>query len=259
MIPLKDYNPVSRPALIVPILVAINIVVFLFVQPTLRRSGQGAAEAQQVTFIVCKAAIPYEVMHGRRLADADPTTLSRTGEVFGAVERTRCPQKNVWLSILTSMFLHGGLLHIAGNMLFLWIFGNNVEDRLGRWRFVVFYLACGIAATYAQSLVSASSPQPMIGASGAIGGVLGAYIVMFPRARIRTLIFIFIFVSVTDVSAVFLLGFWFLMQVLQGVGSVTGAAGDNVAYMAHVGGFIAGIALLYAFRPRRRPPQLSRS
>ena len=250
MLPIKDYNPVTRQAIVVPILIAINAFMFFFVQPTLRGGGQESSEVRQIRFVICKAAIPYEVMHGQRLADAQ--TTDRTTAVFGAVERSGCPGKNVWLSILTSMFLHGGFLHIAGNMLFLWIFGNNVEDRLGRVRFLLFYLLCGLAATYAQAVVSPSSPQPMIGASGAIAGVLGAYIVMFPRARVRTL-FLFFFITIFDVPAVVLLGLWFAMQILQGVGSVTGRAGDQVAYMAHVGGFVAGVVLLYAFRPRREP------
>jgi membrane associated rhomboid family serine protease len=149
------------------------------------------------------------------------------------------------------MFLHGSLLHIGGNMLFLWVFGNNIEDRLGRLRFVLFYLLCGLAATYAQTLVSLSSGAPQIGASGAIAGVLGAYIVLYPRARVRTLVFLFL-IFFLDLPAYVLLGIWFLLQLLQGVGPA--ATSGGVAYMAHVGGFIAGILLLAIFRPRPAPP-----
>lgn len=250
MLPLKDYNPVTRPAIVVPILIAINVGVFFFVQPTLRHAAGQRADEAQIEFFVCKAAIPQEVMHGKRLADTPAATLDQEGRVFGEFEGQRCPHKSVWLSILSSMFFHGGFLHIAGNMLFLFIFGNNVEDRLGRGRFAVFYFLCGLAATFAQSVVSPSSVVPMIGASGAIAGVLGAYILMFPRARVRTLIFFF-FITVIDIPAVVLLGLWFVMQVFQGVGSVAGRAGGGVAYMAHVGGFVAGMALLKLFRPAR--------
>jgi rhomboid family protein len=260
VIPLKDLNPKQRPSIVVPILIAINVVVFFFVEPVIGQHSAG----EQLGFFACKAAIPYEVSHGERLADAEAQhklvdrnarliALIQSGEstelrqVFGA----GCPHKNVWLSAVTSMFLHASFLHIAGNMLFLWVFGDNVEDRLGRLRFIIFYFLCGLAATAAQTFVSPSSPVPMIGASGAIAGVLGAYLVMFPRARVRTLIFFF-FITLFDVPAVVLLGLWFLLQVFQGVGSVSSQSG--VAYMAHIGGFIAGMALLLVFRPRPVPP-----
>jgi membrane associated rhomboid family serine protease len=163
------------------------------------------------------------------------------------VEKNFCPHKNVWLSMLLTMFLHGSLLHIGGNMLFLWIFGNNIEDRLGRVKFLIFYLVCGFIATFTQTLASVSSGAPQIGASGAIAGVLGAYIVLYPRARVRTLFFFF-FIFFLDLPAYVLLGLWFLMQLLQGVGPA--ATSSGVAFMAHVGGFIAGVVLIYIFRPR---------
>jgi len=256
MLPIRDYNPVSKPSVVVPALIVINIAIFLFVQPTVRNLGQpsGVKNERVLEFFVCKASIPYEVTHGKRLADSPATSLDEEGRAFASFQREVCPRKNVWLSVLTSMFLHAGFLHIAGNMLFLFIFGNNVEDRLGRARFLIFYLLCGLAAAGAQSAVNPSSAVPMIGASGAIAGVLGAYLLMFPRARVRTLVFFF-FITVFDLPAVFVLGAWFALQLLNGVGSVSGNAG-GVAYMAHVGGFVAGLVLLAIMRPRREvtPP-----
>src|SRR5439155_24575741 len=151
-------------------------------------------------------------------------------------------------SVLESMFLHGSILHIAGNMLFLWIFGNNVEDRLGKVKYIIFYLLSGLAAAYAQSAVFPNSAVPLIGASGAIAGILGAYLLMFPRARIVSLVFFFLITWVA-LPAWVIIGLWFLMQLVSSVGSVAGNTG--VAYMAHVGGFIAGMLLLLVFRPRR--------
>jgi membrane associated rhomboid family serine protease len=257
MLPVKDYNPTSTRSIIVPILIAINIAVFFFVQPFSIGATTGQQQQKnlidQIVFFSCHAAIPYEVAHGHNLAQSPPASGGQDIQQDIIVERARCPHKNVWVSILYSMFLHGSLLHIGGNMLFLWVFGNNIEDKLGRFRFVLFYLLCGLAATYAQTLVAPSSGAPLIGASGAIAGVLGAYIVLFPRARVRTLVFFFL-IFFLDLPAYVLLGIWFAMQLLQGVGP--GASGGGVAYMAHVGGFIAGMLLLLVFRPRRTPPPL---
>jgi len=160
-----------------------------------------------------------------------------------------------WRAVLTSMFLHGGFLHVAGNMLYLWIFGDNVEDRMGHGRFVAFYLLCGTAAALAQTLMNPSSPVPMVGASGAIAGVMGAYFVLYPHSRIVTLVPIFIFIQIIEVPAIFFLGIWFLMQFLSGVGSVAMATGEptgGIAFWAHVAGFAAGIVGVFAFRRRQR-------
>jgi membrane associated rhomboid family serine protease len=255
MLPIKDYNPTSSPSIVVPILIAINIAVFFFVQPFSIGTSTGAQQQdqliKQVKFFTCHAAIPYEVAHAHNLAQSRPLVGGQDIQQDILVEKTFCPRKNVWLSMLYSMFLHGSLLHIGGNMLFLWVFGNNIEDRLGRFRFVIFYLLCGLVATYAQTLVAPSSGAPLIGASGAIAGVLGAYIVLYPRARVRTLVFLFL-IFFLDLPAYVLLGIWFLMQLLQGVGPAQ--SGGGVAYMAHVGGFIAGMLLLLIFRPRTTPP-----
>ena len=158
-------------------------------------------------------------------------------------------------NLFTSMFLHGGLLHLLGNMLFLYIFGDNVEDRLGHLRYLVFYLLCGCAAGAAQALSSPGSGVPMVGASGAIAGVLGAYLLLFPGARIVTLVPIFFFVQVMEIRAVFFLAFWFLGQFMLGVSSL-GSHGTTggVAFWAHIGGFVAGMVLGPTMRERRPEP-----
>ena len=155
-----------------------------------------------------------------------------------------------WLTPITSMFLHGGWFHIIGNMWFLWIFGNNVEDAMGHVRFVVFYLLCGLAAAAAQTVADPASVIPMVGASGAIGGVMGAYIVLYPRVHVHMLVVLGFYVTTFAVPAVFMLGYWFLMQVLSGAISL-GAEGGGVAFWAHVGGFVAGAVLVWLFRNPR--------
>jgi membrane associated rhomboid family serine protease len=161
-----------------------------------------------------------------------------------------------WGDVVSSMFLHGGLLHFGGNMLYLWIFGDNVEDRMGHGRFLFFYLLCGVAAALAQTLTNPNSLVPMVGASGAIAGVMGAYLVLYPHSRIVTLVPIFLFIQVIEVPAVFFLGIWFLLQFISGVGSVASAAGGEpaggVAFWAHVAGFVAGVSGVLVFRRRER-------
>ncbi len=270
MIPIKDHNPTVRPSVVVPAIIAINVVMFLFVQPTLRglQAEPLEREVQETAFFACRASIPYEITHGELVLEG-----AERGEVRGrqallvagaqnGFEGTRvagitepCRDKNVWLAIITSMFLHGGLLHIGGNMLFLWVFGNNIEDRLGRWKFLIFYLLAGIIATYAQSLINTGSTVPLIGASGAVAGVLGAYLLLYPHARVTTLV-IFFFITAIELPAIVVLGLWFVLQLFQGVGSVTGQVG-GVAYFAHVGGFVAGMVMLYLFRPRPQPPPVT--
>jgi membrane associated rhomboid family serine protease len=159
-----------------------------------------------------------------------------------------------WVAVLTSMFLHGGLLHFGGNMLYLWIFGDNVEDRMGHGRFLVFYLLCGTAAALAQTIVNPDSVVPMVGASGAIAGVMGAYFVLYPRSRIVTLLPLFFFFQIVEVPAIFFLGFWFLLQLLSGVGSMATATGSEggIAFWAHAAGFLAGLSGVLVFRRRER-------
>jgi len=152
-----------------------------------------------------------------------------------------------WFMPLTSMFLHGGWLHLIGNMWFLWIFGNNVEDSMGHWRFAVFYLVCGLAASALQVLSDPDSGVPVVGASGAIGGVMGAYVVLYPRVRVHMLLFFGFFFYRTVVPAFFMLGYWFLIQLLGGYASL-GGGGVGTAFWAHIGGFAAGAALIGFFR-----------
>jgi len=162
-----------------------------------------------------------------------------------------------WVTVFTSMFLHGGILHVGGNMLYMWIFGDNVEDRLGRGRFVFFYLLCGTAAALGQAFISPESRIPMVGASGAVAGVMGAYFVMYPHSRIVTLV-PFFFLQIVEVPAVFFLGIWFLMQFLSGVGSIAQveAGSGGVAFWAHVAGFAAGVlGGLLLRRPERERPE----
>jgi membrane associated rhomboid family serine protease len=160
-----------------------------------------------------------------------------------------------WVNVLTSMFLHGGLLHFGGNMLYLWIFGDNVEDRMGHGRFVLFYLLCGTAAALAQTMFNPDSAVPMVGASGAIAGVMGAYFVLYPHSRIVTLL-PFIVIQVIEVPAIFFLGIWFLMQFASGITSIAtatgGDTGDGVAFWAHIAGFVAGLVGVFVFRRPER-------
>jgi membrane associated rhomboid family serine protease len=157
------------------------------------------------------------------------------------------------VTIITSMFIHGGFLHILGNMWFLWIFGRGVEDLLGHAKFLFFYFACGIAAGLVHIIVNANSPVPTVGASGAIAGVMGAYLIKFPRARIVTLVFIFFFITTLDIPAMFLLLYWFAIQFFSGVGSVgySAASSGDVAWFAHIGGFLAGMGLVMLLAPRQ--------
>ena len=222
MFPLRDNNPTRRVPIVTYLLVAINVAVFGYEFML----GQGLPR-----FVAAYGAIPYEITHFSDLV----------GVHAGSFEHTPGPSF-IPLTILTSMFMHGSVMHIFGNMLYLWIFGNNVEDILGRVRFLLFYLGCGVAATLTHILVNANSTVPTVGASGAVAGVLGAYLVAYPQARVTTLVFLGIFVRMMEVPAAVLLVLWFVMQSLQGflslgVGEMTG----GVAWFAHVGGFVAGV------------------
>jgi membrane associated rhomboid family serine protease len=169
-------------------------------------------------------------------------------QVYGVVPAEFQPS-----TLLTSMFLHGSWSHVIGNMWYLWIFGDNVEDRVGHGRFVAFYLLCGFAAAIGQTLMDPDSTLPMIGASGAIAGVMGAYFVLYPRSRVLTLVPLFIFWEVIEVPAIMLLGFWFLIQIFSaGAIAATASTGGGVAFVAHAAGFISGVAGIYVFRRRRR-------
>jgi membrane associated rhomboid family serine protease len=177
--------------------------------------------------------------------------------LFGVV-----PDNLGYLTLVTSMFLHGGWMHIIGNMWFLWIFGDNVEDVMGHGRFLVFYLLCGVAAALTQVLINPDSHVPIIGASGAIAGVMGAYLVKFPRARVLTLVPVFVFITTYELPAAVVLLYWFVIQFFSGVGSVaySNASQGGTAWFAHIGGFLVGAALVFLFaarRPYRRRPDLN--
>ena len=167
----------------------------------------------------------------------DDTELQRLVTSRGVV-----PAAFGWPDVLTSMFLHGGWLHIITNMVYLWIFGDNVEDRLGHGTFLLFYVVCGAIAAVAQVMFHPASTLPMIGASGAVAGVMGAYFVLYPQSRVLTAVFIVFIIDVVEIPALFFLGFWFLMQLLSGVGAVVESAEGRIAFFAHLGGFVAGAA-----------------
>ena len=194
--------------------------------------------------------VPWEVTHQENLAQGgtpardaiDRSTGSDDGAAIQDVLRSACPDKSWWLPLGVSMFLHGGWLHLLGNLLFLWVFGNNVEDRLGRGRYLFFYVLGGLVAAGLQIAITADSAVPTIGASGAIGAVLGAYLVLFPRHRILTLVFVF---ALVEIPALFVLGSWFVLQLFSGVSGIGSDLTSGVAYWAHVGGFLAGVAMTY--------------
>ena len=265
MIPLKDNIPTVRFPIVTVVLIAINVAVFVWqlsasgdegsaTAPVLQAAG--ASERDQVNFEY--GAVPKEVLNpGEYCAPTDV----RRGEIVDTCgsrdeieEESGIEQAPWWLTLLTSMFMHGGILHIAFNMLFLWVFGNNIEDSMGRLRFILFYLLAGAIAIYAQSLFSPDSTVPQIGASGAVAGVLGGYALLHPHARVLTLVFIIFFVTIVEIPAMIMLGIWFVLQFIPAVADVatTDVAGEGgVAYLAHVGGFIFGIAAIKLFAKRR--------
>lgn len=258
VIPVYDANPVRRVPVVTYLLIALNVGLFL-TEPVsgLSNGGvtQAAAYCREQAYFHEYAAIPKEIVSNQQLPDPVPTgqvgtdQLGRTGCVVAQPGYRKSPV----LSVLFAMFLHGGWLHLLGNMLFLFVFGNNVEDRLGRLRYLFFYLVCGYAAAYAFSFFYPTSTETLVGASGAIAGVLGAYLVMFPRARVLSLVPFFLFFPLR-LPAWLVLGSWFVLQYVyfRGAG-VSGGAG--VAYLAHVVGFLVGMAGAYLLRGRTgRPP-----
>lgn len=221
MIPLKDDNPTTIFPYVTIAIIVLNVVVFGY-EVALGSSGVGR-------FIFKTAVIPFEIVNFVDLKPAGIVPPPAT--------------------LITAMFVHGGLLHLAGNMLFLWIFGDNIEDRLGHLWFLVFYLVAGIAAGLTHVALEPVSLKPMIGASGAIAGVLGAYFFLYPRAKVYTLIYFFFFINVIKIPALFFLGLWFLLQILSSAATTPG--GNGVAWFAHIGGFVAGLVLIVAFGGRR--------
>jgi membrane associated rhomboid family serine protease len=218
IIPIGDDNPAHRPPVATIVIIGLCAAAFLY-QITLTAVGEQ------------RFAYRFGMIPAR---------------LFGTDLDGKLPIADIapWLTIITSMFVHGNFMHLAGNMLFLWICGNNVEDRLGHARYVLFYLLCGVAAALLQAVVDTDSPIPMVGASGAISGVLGAYLILYPHARILILAW----VAVLRIRAVFAIGIWFIMQLLNAIASDPEEGG--VAWFAHIGGFLAGMALVFVFAPR---------
>jgi len=225
--PLKDDNPSESAPVVTVALIVLNALFFVY-QISLEAGGADGARAGQA-FIEEFGLVPCRLTGACRVGPELPAPV---------------------LTIFTSMFMHGGLFHIGGNMLYLWIFGNNVEDTLGHARYLLFNLLSGIAAALAQTAIGPSSVVPMVGASGAVSGVLGAYLVLFPRAHVTTLIILGFFFRLVQIPAMVVLGFWIVLQVLNGLGSFGSSGG--VAFFAHIGGFLAGIGLLYVLKPRPR-------
>jgi membrane associated rhomboid family serine protease len=221
MIPLRDNIPSSSYPVVTVALIGVNVLVFLYelqLGPKLE------------PFLLTNGFVPARYLY---LAATEPWNL---------------PAR--FLPMFTSLFLHGGWLHLIGNMWTLWIFGDNVEDRLGKGRFLLYYVVCGLAAAYVHYLTGPQSGVPVVGASGAIAGIMGGYVVLFPHARILTLLPIFIFIQIVNVPAVFFLVFWFFAQLLNGMVATAASFGGGVAWWAHVGGFLAGAGMMLS---RRRP------
>ena len=257
-------------------LILVNIAVFTWqiTQPSGANSSdsphiEGLSEQDETTLQY--GAIPYRLTHpGKDCAVAttpadfggaqqkvvcEGTPELRKAEARGALVQP-LDSPPWWATVFTSMFMHGGILHIAFNMLFLWIFGNNVEDSMGRGRFVLFYLLAGIAAAYAQALLDTNATLPAVGASGAIAGVLGGYLLLYPHARVLTMVIIIFFVTLIEIPAVIMLGIWFVLQFVPAIGQLAtpevSASGGGVAYFAHVGGFVFGLAAIKLFANRYR-------
>ncbi len=252
MFPISDENERGHgPAYVSLLFIALNVLVFVLLQAGGGEAGTG--------FTYGYSAVPFEITSGTDLVGPEPITIDGQTEV---IPQSPGPSP-IWLTLLTSMFMHGGWLHLAGNMLFLWIFGDNVEHRIGHLNYALFYVAAGVAGSLAHILVGPDSIIPSLGASGAISGVLGAYIVLFPTNRVT----VFLFRFLLPVPAIVAIGMWAVLQFINGIGAF--AISDQtggVAYMAHIGGFVAGLVAGVAFRgifheprhPRGTPATLYR-
>ena len=283
MIPLKDNIPTTRFPIVTVLLIAVNLAFFGW-QLTysndrsddreLRALGISDADLNAIEY----GAIPYRILRGggdcavgavpregrRPRADVicEGTPAYRDAQELedeGVAPFVPVATAAWWLTIFTSMFMHGGILHIVGNLLFLWVFGNNIEDAMGRWRFLAFYLLAGLVAVFAQAALETSSALPTIGASGAVSGVLGGYILLHPRARVLTMVIIIFFFTFIEIPAMIMLGIWFALQALPAFSElaspdVAGADG-GIAYLAHIGGFLFGLATIKLFANRYKGPK----
>jgi membrane associated rhomboid family serine protease len=248
LFPLKDNIPTDKFPVVTVALIVINVLAYFLWQ----RGGITLGDPSSPHYfdnLVRYSEFPYEVTHpGQQCIPVNEQTFE-CAKSYGA-------QYNLpptYLTVFTAMFMHGGLLHLGGNMLFLWIFGNNVEDSMGPVKFVIFYLLAGLAATAGQLLVGPDAKVPNLGASGAIAGVLGGYILLFPRARVVTVIFIVFFFTIVELPALLILGFWFIQQLLFGYFDLnSGGVGGGVAYFAHIGGFAFGLLAIKVFADERK-------
>ncbi len=237
MFPLKDNIPTLNFPIVTVALIALNVIAYFFWQKGGLTLGEPSSQ-DYLCHLYDYAEIPYEVTH--------------PGDQVAA-EGCGTPTAPTWLTLFTSMFMHGGLLHLGGNMLFLWIFGNNVEDSMGPVKYLLFYLLGGLAATGLQVAVNADSTTPSLGASGAVAAVLGGYLLLFPQARVVTVIFIVFFFTIVELPALLILGFWFVQQVLFGyLGLNAAGEGGGVAYFAHIGGFAFGMLAIKLFADDRK-------
>jgi membrane associated rhomboid family serine protease len=219
MIPYRDDNPINIVPFSTILIISLNLLVFIMQLLSGEDSGR---------IVYSYGAIPHNI------------TGLQSNQPIPA-----------YLTILTSMFMHGGVFHIAWNMLYFWIFGNNIEERLGHIRFILFYLFCGVVAALSHVLLSPGSNVPMIGASGAVSGMLGAYILLFPMAQVRTIVLLGFYITVVRIPALIVIGFWAIIQVVSGLLSQGNAAQGGIAFFAHVGGFVAGLFTIKLWQPRR--------
>jgi len=235
VIPYRDENPTVLTPIVTVGIMALNILAWVFLE------GLGSGR------VVAAAVCNYGLIPGEVLQRLPPGTGIQMGPgMFCAVD----PGGQYW-TVLTSMFMHGGWMHLIGNMVFFWVFGNNIEDAMGHARFVVFYLVCGVAAAAAPVLVNTTSPIPMVGASGAISGVLGSYLLLYPRVRVHVLLLLGFYITTIRLPAYVMLGYWILLQVLGSLPALGAQqTGGGTAFLAHIGGFVAGMMLIKLFAKR---------
>jgi len=235
MFPLRDDNPTLHRSITTFVLIALNVIAWIFIQQFGTEPGLSRS--------VCEfGAIPGELLGTVEEGTRIPISRNRTCVIGGEAN---------WYTLVTSMFMHGGWFHLIGNLWFLFVFGDNVEDSMGRIKFFIFYILCGLTAAGIQLLSNPNSAVPMVGASGAISGVLGAYAVLYPKARVHMLIILVIFIDVIIVPAYIMLGYWFFLQLLGALPTL-GSDQGGVAFWAHVGGFAAGTGLVFLFRNKER-------
>ena len=257
MIPLKDNIPTDRFPFVTVALIVANVIVYLLAIS----HGGSIISGPDTPEVVKYGAIPYALTHyGKHCGLATVTQglqAAQTVACQGQPGVVGTPTNTIptWATVFSAMFMHASILHIAGNMLFLWIFGNNVEDSMGPVKYLAFYILSGIAALALQVAISPDSAVPTLGASGAIAGVLGGYILLYPRARVLTLVFIILFFTVIELPALVMLGIWFAEQAVFGAANLTNptGGGGGVAYFAHVGGFVFGLATVRLLATRRKP------